>query len=165
MRYSASLLAALTLIVVVHTSVRAQRVDSVMVGTWAGRAQIAVPWTQQRELDVRVAIRGDGTVSGTIGDAQLIDGRFVNARGAVGRALRIGREYAIEGRLSGAVIRAEAVQRASVRILLDWKGQGFEGDLQTNGTLEGSPTDMVLSATSLVLRRVGPAVALSAIVR
>ena len=157
---SASLLAALALIVSVHTSVHAQRIDSAMVGVWVGRAQIAVSWTQQRELAVRVGIRDDGSVSGTIGDAQLIDGRFANARGPVGRALRVGREFIIGGRLSGPLIRSEAVQRASVRLSLDWKGQTFEGELQTSGTQEGSAEDMVLSATSLVLRRADTAVSL-----
>ena len=160
MRKSASLLAVLASIVGVHTSVRAQRVDSAMVGAWAGRAQIAVPWSKQRVLAVRVLIQHDGSVSGTIGDAQLIGGRFANARGPAGRALRIGREYAIAGSLSGPVIRSEAVQRASVRLSLDWKGQTFEGELQTSGTPQGSSADMALSATGLVLRRVSTAVSL-----
>ena len=131
-----------------------------MVGVWVGRAQIAVSWTQQRELAVRVGIRDDGSVTGTIADAQLIDGRFANARGPVGRALRIGREYAIRGSLSGPVIRSEAVQRASVRVSLDRKGQTFEGELRTSGTPEGSSADMALSATGLVLHRVSTAVSL-----
>ena len=158
MRNSASLFAVLPLIVGVHTSVRAQRVDSAMVGAWVGRAQISAPWSQQRELAIRLLIRDDGSVSGAIGDAQLIDGHFASARGPAGRALRIGREYAIRGALSGPVIRAEAVQRASVRLSLDWKGQTFEGELQTSGTQDGSSADMALSATSLVLRRANTAV-------
>ena len=162
MRNSASLVAVLALIVGVHTSARAQRMDSKMIGAWAGRAQIAVPWSQQRELAVRVLIRDDGSVSGMIGDAQLIDGRFASARGPAGRALRIGREFAIGGGLSGPVIRSEAVQRASVRLSLDWKGQTFEGELQTSGTPQGSSADMALSATGLVLRRAGTAVSLRA---
>jgi len=159
MRKSA-LLVVLASIVGAHTSLRAQRMDSAMVGAWAGRAQIAVSWSRQRELAVRVLIRHDGSVSGTIGDAQLIDGRFSNARGPAGRALRIGREYAIAGGLSGPVIRSEAVQRASVRLSLDWKGQAFEGELQTSGTTEGSSADMALGATGLVLRRAATAVSL-----
>ena len=158
MRNSASLVAVVALMVGVRTSVRAQRVDSAMVGSWVGRASIAVPWSRQRELAVRVTIRDDGSVSGTIGDAQLIDGRFASARGPAGRALRIGREYAIRGALSGPVIRSEAVQRTSVRLSLDWKGQTFEGELLTSGTQEGSSADMALSATSLVLRRANTAV-------
>ena len=160
MRKTASLVVVLASIVGVHTSVRAQRMDSAMVGAWAGRAQVAVPWSQQRELEVRVLIRHDGSVSGTIGDAQLIDGRFSNARGPAGRALRIGREYAIAGGLSGPVIRSEAVQRASVRVSLDWKGHTFEGELQTSGTPDGSSADMALGATGLVLHRVSTAVSL-----
>ena len=160
MRKAASLFATLALIVGAHTPVRAQRVDSAMVGSWVGRSQITVSWTRQRELAVRVAIRDDGSVSGTIGDAQLIDGRFASGQSTVARALRLGREYVIEGRLSGPVIRSEAVQRARVRVSLDWKGQTFEGELLTSGTQEGSPADMILSATSLVLRRAGAAVSL-----
>ena len=158
MRKSASLFAVVALIVGVPTSVRAQRVDSAMVGAWVGRAQIAVPWSQQRELTVRLLVRDDGSVSGTIGDAQLIDGRFASARGPAGRALRIGREYTISGALSGPVIRSEAVRPKEVRLSLDWKGQTFEGELQTSGTQEGSSAGMALSATNLVLRRASPAV-------
>ena len=76
MRKAASLFATLALIVGAHTPVRAQRVDSAMVGSWVGRSQITVSWVRQRELAVRVAIRDDGSVSGTIGDAQLVAGRF-----------------------------------------------------------------------------------------
>ena len=160
MRNSASLSAVLALIVGMHAPARAQRVDSAMVGSWVGRAQIAVPWSRQRELAVRVLIRDDGSVSGTIGDAQLIDGRFANARGPAGRAPRVGREFAILGGLSGPVIRSEAVQRASVRVSLDWKGQAFEGELQTSGTQDGSAADMALRVTSLMLRRPDTAVSL-----
>lgn len=160
MRKPASLLLALALLVGAHTPMRAQRPDSVMVGSWVGRAQITVPWTLQRELAVRIAIRDDGSVSGTIGDAQLVDGRFASGRGPVGRALRRGREYVIDGRLWGSVIRSAAVQRARVRVPLDWTGQTFEGELQTSGTYEGSPADLILSATGLVLRRAGAAISL-----
>ena len=50
MRKSASLLAVLVSIISVHTSLRAQRMDSAMVGAWAGRAQIAVSWSRRREV-------------------------------------------------------------------------------------------------------------------
>lgn len=160
MRKSACLFALFVAIVGVPTSVRAQHMDSAMVGSWSGRALVAVPWSRQRELAVRLLIRADGSVSGTIGDAQLIDARFASARGPAGRALRIGREFAIAGGLSGQVIRSEAIQRATVRLSLDWKGGTFEGELQTNGTPEGSSADMALSAASLVLRRADTGVSL-----
>ena len=153
MRQQAILFVTMTLLAGTPTAARPQRPDSAMVGTWAGSAQITVPWTVQRDLAVRVTIRDDGSVSGTIGDAQLVDGHFANARGIVSRALRIGREYSIDGKLSGMLIRSEAVQRATVRLSIDWKRQTFEGELQTSGNFDGTPVDLMLTAKGLVLRR------------
>lgn len=59
----------------------------------------------------------------------------------------------LAGKLSGMVIRSEAVQRATVRMSIDWKGQTFEGELQTSGTFDGTPEDLMLTAKSLVLKR------------
>jgi propanediol utilization protein len=153
MRQPAILFVTVALLAGTPTAARPQHPDSSMVGTWAGSAQITVPWTMQRDLAVRVTIRDDGSVSGTIGDAQLVDGHFANARGIVARALRIGREYCIEGKMSGMVIRSEAVQRATVRMSIDWKRQTFEGELQTSGTFDGTPEDLILTAEGLVLKR------------
>jgi hypothetical protein len=155
MRTPLFLLATLALVAGALAPSRAlgQRLDPAMIGSWEGRAHIAVSWTVQQTLEVRVAIADDGSVAGTVGDAKLSNARFSPARGPVGRALRIGPEYVITGQLIGPVIRAEALTRASVRVLLDFKKDSFEGELQTSGTGDGTPADLILNATGLVLRR------------
>src|SRR6478672_4782832 len=87
----------------------AQRPDAALVGEWNGVAHITSDWCLQRELDVRVRIRDDGTVQGQVGDATLRDGRLRSNRSAVARAMRLGTDWVIEGRLDGPVIRREAI--------------------------------------------------------
>jgi hypothetical protein len=71
----------------------------------------------------------------------------------------LARQYAIEGRLSGCLIRAEGVFRDRVRLSLDRSGQTLTGDLQTSGVYEGRPSDLILTAKGLVLQRAERAVA------
>ena len=132
----------------------AQQIDSVMAGMWEGRAEITVPWTTQRTLSLRITVERDGRVTGTIGDATLVDGRLCDPRGAVSKVLRVGHAWAVEGDLSGAIVRADGVTRERVHVLLDWNGREFRGELQTNGNLDGAPAEQPLTAAKLVLRRV-----------
>jgi hypothetical protein len=136
----------------------AQRADSALVGTWSGQAPITVPWTIRRSLAVRLDIDEDNGVTGTIGDAQLLDAR-IYTESRVTRAMGLARQYAIEGRLSGCLIRAEGVFRDRVRLSLDRSGQTLTGDLQTSGVYEGRPSDLILTAKGLVLQRAERAVA------
>ena len=55
--------------------------------------------------------------------------------------------------LSGAIIRAEGIER--VRLSLDRSGQTLAGDLQTSGSYDGSPSPLMITARRLVLHR-GP---------
>ena len=130
-----------------------QRPDSSQVGAWAGRARMSVPFSSRTELPVQLVISADGGVTGTVGDATLVGGRLAAGRGAMGRVLRMGREYVIEGALSGSLVRSEVMQRARVVISLDWKDGTFVGELQTSGTHDGAPESQVISATGLVLHR------------
>lgn len=131
----------------------AQPPTAAMAGDWAGTARITVDWTLRRELDVRVAIREDGSVSGMIGDAQLRDGRIRPNRSRVARAMGLGTDYVIQGRLAGSIIQAEAIARDVVRLTLNWTGSTLEGELVTSGSHELRRDDMVLTASGLVLRR------------
>jgi len=137
--------------------VSAQRPDAALVGEWIGVAPITSDWCLQRELDVRVRIRDDGTVQGQVGDATLRGGRLRSNRSAVARAMRLGTDWVIEGRLDGPVIRREAIVRDHVRLPLNWTGSTLEGELATSGSYEPMRDDMVLLASGLVLRRVASA--------
>jgi hypothetical protein len=135
---------------------QAQRPDSAMVGAWSGLAHITVDWTQQKMLAVRVSIYADGSITGTVGDAALIDARMRTNRTVLERAARLGSDYIIEAELGGAIIRAEGIQRASVRIPLNWKDGVFSGSIATSGSYDGGRETMKLMASELVLRRALP---------
>ena len=158
MRTAVSCAAAVIIAALTCAPAAAQRADSALVGTWSGQASITVPWTIQRSLAVRLDIKEDKSVTGTIGDAQLLEGR-IYAESRLVRTLRLARQYAIEGILNGCVIRSEGVFRDRVRISLDWSGRTLTGDLQTSGSYEGRPSDLVLTAKELVLERAERAVA------
>lgn len=135
----------------------AQLPTATMAGDWEGTARITVNWTLRRELDVRVAIREDGSVSGMVGDAQLRDGRMLPNRSRVARAMGLGTDYVIRGRLAGSIIHAETIERDAVRLTLNWTGSTLEGELVTSGSHELRRDDMVLTASGLVLRRAAAA--------
>jgi hypothetical protein len=137
-----------------------QQSDSALVGRWFGHAELTVPWTVQRVLDIQFDIHPDGSVSGTIGDALVADGHvFADSR--VARALRLGREFAIEGRLTGPIIRAEGIQRERVHVTLDRVIERMVGELQTSGSYDGPVSNRILAAR-VTLERVGAVVAMRA---
>ena len=135
----------------------AQRPDAALVGEWTGVAHITSDWCLQRELAVRVRINDDGTVQGQVGDATLRDGRLRSNRSAVARAMRLGTDWVIEGRLDGPIIRREAIVRDRVRLPLNWTGSALEGELATSGSYEPMRDDMAVLASGLVLRRIASA--------
>lgn len=159
MRILASSLVSLALIALTQSPLGAQA-DSALVGRWFGHAEPTVAWTARRALDVQLDIHPDGSVSGTIGDA-LLDDAHVYADSRVARALRLGREYAIEGRLAGSIVRAEGIHRQRVRLSLDRAVERMTGELQTSGSYDGPASNRILTAR-VTLERVGAVVALRA---
>lgn len=157
MRRLASSLAALALIAVARAPLSAQHVDSALVGRWLGHAQPDASWAVRRPIDVRLDIQPTGAVSGTVGDAVLADANiYTDSR--VARALKLGREFAIEGNLAGPLCRAEGVQRSRVRFSLDRTLDRLTGEMQTSGIYGAPPSECVLTAR-VTLDRVGPMVA------
>jgi hypothetical protein len=159
MRTTASFATALAIAVLTCApAAAAQRADSAIVGSWSGQASISVPWTIQRTLPVKLNITGEAGVTGTIGDAPLLDAH-VSLDSKIARALHLGRKWAVDGRLGGALIQAEGIRRDRVHISLDRQGQTLIGDLQTSGSYEGGPSELVLTANDLVLHRAATPVA------
>ena len=124
-----------------------------MAGVWCGSARIVVDWTVQKNLGLRLTIDRSGTVTGQVGDAQLVSGRVKANRGPVGRMLNIKTDYIIVGRLEGPIIAAEGVTRSEVKMPVNWTGSEFQGSVHTDGASFGGKQRMVLSASRLVLRR------------
>jgi hypothetical protein len=85
-----------------------QVVIPVMVGRWEGDAQIVVDWTRQRTLRVNIEIFANDSVTGSVGDARLVNGRFLKSPGSLPGALRWKTDYTI-------VVPSAAVLSASSR--------------------------------------------------
>jgi hypothetical protein len=134
-------------------AVSAEQFAPEMTGAWAGEARIAVNWTKERILRVAVTIQPDGSVSGTIGDATLRNGRFETNRTAIGRALHIKTDWIIRGSLDGDVIKAEGIRREGVMVPLNFLSGHFEGGVNTTGSHFGGKDAMWLAAQGLVLER------------
>lgn len=157
--FASSSLVTLALIVLASTTLPAQHsADSVYQGRWFGRAELTVPWTNRRALEIRLDVHPDGGVSGTIGEALLVDARIYRDS-PVAHALRLARDYAIEGRLAGALIRHEGVVRDRVRLSVDCGGDRMTGELETSGVYDGPISGRLLKAR-VVLERVGAVVAM-----
>ena len=125
-----------------------------LAGTWSGNANIVVQFVQQKRLAVRLVIAEDGSVSGSVGDATLVDAKLRPGRGGVQRSLGWGREYRIHGRLSGNLVAAENVRRDAVDILLDPASDGtLVGGLHSSGSKVGGKEKVIVSAGDLALRR------------
>jgi hypothetical protein len=130
----------------------AQAALPAMCGRWKGDADIVVNWTKARTLPVEIVIASDDRVTGKIGDATILNGRFRSNRGWLGRALRIKTDWMIDGRLDGPIIAAENIVREELMMPLDWKGSSFEGGIATSGSKIGDRETMTLTAR-VILRR------------
>ena len=118
-----------------------------MAGHWAGSAKVIVQWAKQKDLPVDLVIEPDGRVSGTVGDAKLIDGWL--------RAQRVGAPLRVHGKLDGNLIDAEAIRRDAIDVLLHPGPDGtLTGGLHSSGWEIGGKGSMKLSASDLTLRRV-----------
>jgi len=147
--------------VVLAGALGAQAASPEMCGRWKGNADIVVNWTKARTLPVEIAIAADDRVTGKIGDATIVNGRFRANRGWLGRALHIKTDWVIDGRLEGPIIAAENVVRDEVLMPLNWKGFGFDGGIATSGSKIGGRDTMTLTAR-VILRRAPDMVVCSA---
>jgi hypothetical protein len=152
------LIATVAMLVPVLTSHAADRVVApAMIGHWEGNARIIVSWCHQKNLCVKVDIHPDGSVSGTVGDAKLKDGRFESNRGWLLRKLNWSCDYIITGCLAGDLVAVEGIRRERVIMALNYNAGTFKGGVNT----EGSPCvfsseqtrkeRMALTASSLEL--------------
>jgi len=117
-----------------------------LVGHWGGNGRIIVSWCRQKNLPVNVDIHADGSVTGTVGDAKLSEGRFLKNRGWLGRKLNIETDYIITGNLDGAIVAAEGITRKRVMMPCNYDGHFIKGAVDTSGTWFGGKNSMVLTA-------------------
>ena len=128
---SGILLVAFTLGLVVNAG--QSDLQPAMVGTWSGQAHIVVVWCQQKELPVRVEIHPDATVTGTVGDATLLDGRLGSDRGWLLRRLHWAEDYIITGKLQGNLVAAEDIRRERVFIPMGFTNGVYQWGVRGRG--------------------------------
>ena len=129
-----------------------------MCGTWHADGRIIVNWTKQKNLPVMLTISSNASVSGKVGDATLVNGRFKRNRTAIGRKLNLATDYIVTGDLSGPIIALEGIKRSSVNIPLNFQTNfTFTGGLHTSGGKFGGRNNMILSATGFTFVRTNPA--------
>lgn len=151
--YVAKFLTMATLLLDCWSSRAADRsVAAPMIGHWEGDARIIVTWSRQTNLHVKINIGKDGSVTGKVGDATLINGHLQPNRGPLGRKLNLATDHVIRGNLNGPVVAAEGITRESVSIPLNFIGGAFVGGLHTSGSQFGGKEKMILSARSLTLK-------------
>jgi hypothetical protein len=125
-----------------------------LAGPWSGSATIVVNWTNQKQLLVKLKIAEDGSVSGTVGDASLVNAKLSPSRGSLQRSLGWGRDYRIHGQLRGDLVKAEAIRRDAVDIVFDrLDEQTLVGGLTSSGTEFGGKESMKLAAGKMTLIR------------
>lgn len=102
------------------------RPPAAMLGEWRATTR-ALPAPASGTLDVVFIIHSHGSVTGSIGDATLVDGRIAYNRSWFGRLMRWRDDYAMRGRY---IVRGS-----------DWvAGDQFTAALMSKGQdLDGSP--------------------------
>ena len=125
---------ALSILVIVTLIVGclAQPLDTIpapLLGTWHGDSTVRMPIVFVPEPDddptddvrlpiaIDITIHADGTVTGTVGDAELVDCLLKQNRGELGRRLNIATDFIImDGYLAGAIVPGDEVQDRQLTI-------------------------------------------------
>jgi hypothetical protein len=129
---AAALLAALAV------TGRGQTVIPPMIGAWQGDATVISSWTRARTIPVRITITADDRVTGTVGDATLVNAMLLKNRGDAAQSLPWKTAYIVEANLHGAIVNKDNVFRSSVQIALDWRDDHFAGGFKTSGWKVGA---------------------------
>lgn len=130
------------------------RVPEKFVGHWKGTSNIVVNWTKQRKMAIGIEIMADGKVEGQVGDSTLKDATFQRKNKFITDLFQHSTLYMIRGRLEGAIIKAEDVNRKSIGLLLTDVIDGrIEGGFHTSGQHFGNKKTMVLSGTDIKLEK------------
>ncbi|OHB55313.1 MAG: hypothetical protein A2Y07_07355 [Planctomycetes bacterium GWF2_50_10] len=124
------------------------------IGHWKGNATIIVNWTKQKNLPIEIKINSDGTVTGTVGDATLVNGTLIKKSWIYTKIFQHENPYRIESDLQGKIIKSENIQRDSVYISLRIENGKVDGGLATSGTKTGNKETMILSAMNVSLSRI-----------
>ncbi len=108
-----------------------------IAGAWTAHQPVSVrlraPRGRYRFVSDTVAIRlllaADGEARGDVGGAVLENAYVLRGRGAIGRALHMGADFQLSGRLQGAVFAADSAPTLDVVAAFDLRGDTLAGTL------------------------------------
>lgn len=117
------------------------------VGRWNGTANVENVWGHRKSFEVSVYIHPDGTVTGTVGKAKLVDGRFRRWRpaGIERKASGDMMDYMITGGVAGLVIPAEHITAKTVYIPIDVAGKTLDAGVNAHGAMRGTERMGIMS--------------------
>ena len=110
---------------------------SEFVGHWEGYGNEIVLWSEQDSIFFSIQILPDGAVSGTVGDAKLING-YIRRNGLIERYFG-NPEYLIGGDLDGFIVESEKLYRDGLHyLIIDYIDGKLVGGFHTTGS-HGNP--------------------------
>lgn len=103
-----------------------------LTGRWSGSARILANWTSTRSLNVDLVIGDDGSISGFIGDAQILGGNISKNNDLERIFVHSG--YTISVRLSGFLLADDQLTRERFELHVTPAGS----ELRAFGASEGN---------------------------
>jgi hypothetical protein len=108
-----------------------------LVGTWSRTQVVGVRVRQPRgpyrfvsdTVAITIGIRADGSVEGRVGGATLLGAYVLKNRGWFGRAMHIGTDFRLEGRLQGSIFAADPVPTMDIHAPFSLVGDTLAGTL------------------------------------
>ncbi len=103
-------------------------------GAWEGHAEVRSESLGDEGLPVRLVVNADGSVTGTVGDAELVRGRLGPNRTLFARLFGLGEPWIIKGDLRGPLVAADSLTRTHASMPVHMDGQDMvAGDLNATG--------------------------------
>ncbi len=120
-------------------------------GNWKGNGRIVVNWTEARYLNYDININEDNSVTGNVGDAEIING-IMEPRSTIMKWLGNG-DYIISGKLKSDILRSEKVVRQSFNFMFILQNNKLLGGMHTSGSMFGGKEKMVLTIFEIILNK------------
>lgn len=97
--------------------------SELVVGHFIGQGHIVANWTSRADLPIDLRISPEGAVSGTIGDAEIAEGRITRNRWP--STMFVHSDYTITASLRGPLLREDGVVRKEFRLHVNPDGSGL----------------------------------------
>lgn len=102
------------------------------LGLWEGVSELRTT-TYQAGVPVYLQLAADGSVTGTVGDAPIRNGRWRENQTIGRRLLGLGTSHYVEGDLHAAIDEAQGLRRDRLRLPLDHVDGRLVGDINLTG--------------------------------